>query len=117
MRNKQKGLSLISTIIVVGILAFCVFIGLRAAPVYGEFYAIKKIMKQVATAHTASSSRDEIRKAVALAMMGGYAANFSPNDIEISKDNGQLLLYTEYERVIPLFGNVSLLFKFDATSR
>ena len=37
-------------------------------------------------------------------------------DLDIRKDNGHIVLAVEYQRKVPIAGNVSLLFDFDASA-
>ena len=117
MKKRQVGLSLISTIIVAAMLGFIAFIGLRAIPVYNEYFSVKKLMKQVVSKADSSDTPQQLRSSFDLLSSAGYNYDIHGKDIEISKEGGKPLLYYSYERVIPLFGNVSLLFKFDVNSR
>lgn len=117
MRKHQIGLSLISTIIVAGMLGFIAFVGLRTVPVYNEYYTVKKMMKRVVSQEGASAAPEQLRKAFDLSAIASYNFDIHGKDIEVSKEGGKPLLYYSYERVIPLFGNVSLLFKFNVDSR
>jgi hypothetical protein len=40
-----------------------------------------------------------------------------PGDLEVSREDGQLVIEVEYQVTIPMFSNISLLVDFKASSR
>lgn len=116
MRNKQSGLSLIGTLIVGAILAFLFVLGFRCVPVVNEYFSVKKIMNQIVDSGFGPDVPPaQIRSEFNNRAAADYVDKVTGNDLVISRQNGNLQLSIAYERTVPIAGNVSLLFEFDAT--
>lgn len=117
MRKKQSGLSLIGTLIVGAILAFLLVLGFRCVPVVNEYFSVKKIMNQIVDSGFGPDvSPTQIRGEFNKRASADYVEKVTGNDLVISRQNGNLVLSIAYERTVPIAGNVSLLFEFDATA-
>jgi len=113
--KKQRGLSLIGFIFLAAIVAFFMFTAFRCVPAWSEYFSLKKVLQQTANefgveaqAPSIRASFDRRRIIDDLPVTGA--------DLDIRKDNGRITLSIVYQRKVPVVGNMSLLFDFDASA-
>jgi hypothetical protein len=112
--SRQQGLTLISTIFVLGGIAVFVLVLLNIVPIYidhskvaGALAALEK------NADAASKSEYEIRDSLAKRFNLNYVYDVTQDDIKISKHGGYLKVAIQYEVVKKLVGNLSVLAEFN----
>ena len=107
MKN-QRGVALSGLLFWGFVIAMVAVLGLKVAPTAIEYFKILKISKSVVTQATETASVAEVK-----ASFGKYAEvehlAFTADQLDISKENGRIVISFEYEKRIPLFYNVSLL--------
>lgn len=117
-RHKQSGLSLIGTLFVGAVLVCVLLVGLKLIPVVTEYIAIKRAINALAagadpmTATVAGLRSDFARRAIV-----DDISSVSGTDLDITKEDGKVVISVEYARKVPLAANVSLLIDFSATSK
>jgi len=113
--KKQRGVA-ISGLLFWGILIGLVAIlAVKASPALIEYYKIKKSV--VATAGNSSGRTvAEIRRIFDNYAIIDHIESVTPADLEISKEGGAVVIEFSYEKRVPLFANVSLLFEFSGSS-
>ncbi len=114
--NKQRGLALSSLIFWCIGIALVALIGMKVVPSVMEYQTILKAIKTIASGSSNQSTVADIRKSYA-----GYASvnnisSVQPNDLEITKEGGVVVLSFSYEKRIPLFANVSLVIDYAGSS-
>lgn len=113
--KKQRGLSLIGLILIGGLLVFVVLLGLKVLPLYIEYYAISRNIKELATSQEARSIR-EIQFGFDNRATVDDITSVQGRDLDINKNGNTFSIAVSYERRVQLFRNVSLLFNFDVSS-
>jgi hypothetical protein len=114
--QRQQGVTLIGFIFmaaltdVVGVIAF------RAVPIYTEFFTVRKILKSINTESSEATPAD-IRKQFDLKASADYVYDIKSRDLDITKENGRVVISVAYSKTVPLAGNVSLLFDFETSNR
>lgn len=116
MRSKQTGVSLSGLIVVFVILIFLALIGFKVGPAVAEFFAAKNMIKTIATENRNASVND-IRKSWEKRTMIEEIKAISANDLEITKDGGEVVISFAYKKEIPLFANLGLYIDFAANSK
>lgn len=111
----QRGFSL-SNLMVWGIIFALVAVGaMKVAPSAIEYYKIQKNIKAVAASVPPDATVSQVKSS-----FSKYAEvdhlKFSADDLEITKDSGQVVISFAYEKKIPLFGNVSLLIDYKGST-
>jgi Tfp pilus assembly protein PilE len=115
--KRQRGISLNSLMIGGVVVALLALLAMRVLPDWIEYGKLVKVVKatagdgalkdasmaQVRAAFTSRAGIDEIHAVTA-------------EDLEITKDGGELIISFAYSRKAPLFGNVSLVFDFEGSS-
>ncbi|MBR0565705.1 DUF4845 domain-containing protein [Azoarcus sp. L1K30] len=113
---RQRGLSLISILIVGAFMAFVLLIGFRTVPAINEYLTIKRVVKIVADEGDNGSSISEMRRSFDRRGQIDDVSSITGADLEIRKVAGKVVVETSYARKVPVAGNVSLLFDFQASS-
>ncbi len=111
--NSQKGVSMVALIVVLVVLIICAGLGMKVGPPYMEYLQIKKAVTAIVeSGEVRSGSVADVRKAFdRRAQVDGISA-INSQDLDISKDGGDLVITFAYPQKVPLAGNVSLLFDF-----
>ena len=111
----QRGLSLIGFIFIAAIVAFVMFTAFRCVPAWTEYFALKKVLQQVANEFGVDAQPPAIRASYdRRAVIDDLPVR--GKELEIRKDNGRIGLSIAYQRQVPVVGNMSLLFDFDASA-
>jgi hypothetical protein len=118
--HRQKGLTLISFIIVLSMAIFVAFIGMRIGPIYMEYYSVVSAMNGVASERgSANLSPFDIRVKVLNRLYVSYSSdNVKERNIKIKRSsrNGTQLQIA-YEVRKPVIGNLDVVAKFDRSVR
>ena len=111
----QRGVAL-SGLIFWGIIFFLVSVlGMKVLPSIIEYYKIQKDTKVVAAQAAPEATVADIRNAFNKFADIDYL-EFKGNQLDISKDNGKVVIEFAYEKRIPLFMNVSLLIDYKGST-
>ena len=113
-RRRQHGLSLIGLILVSGVLVFIALLAMKVAPAYVEYFTIVKNIKAIAAqgGSTVKEIQANFDKRAAIDDMNAIRGR----DLDVEKNGDQWIVTASYQKKVPLFTNVSLLFDFEATS-
>ena len=115
-RNGQRGLSLVGLLIVGAFLAFVLLIGFRSVPAINEYFAVKRIVNIIADEGNNGASMTEMRRSFERRGQIDDVVTITGKDLEIYKQGGNVVVSVQYDRKVPVAGNVSLLFDFYASS-
>jgi hypothetical protein len=114
--QRQRGITLIGFIFMAAIVAALGIVVFRAVPIYNEFFTVQKILRSINTDSNEVTPLD-IRNQFSLKAAADYVYDITPRDLEITKENGRIVVSIVYTRTVPLVANVSLLFDFEASNR
>lgn len=117
MKNKQSGVSLSGLLVSAVLLAMVALLGMKVVPSVIEYFNIVKAVKKVSGGDTSQSSVAEVRKAFERQATIDDFKSVKGQDLDISKDGGQLVISFAYEQRIPLFSGVSLLIEFEGSNQ
>ena len=116
MRRKQLGVSLSGLLAAAVVLIVVATIGMKLAPSYIEFFAIKKAVNALAQESKGGASVAEIRKSFDARSMIDAIDSVKASDLEISKDGGVVVVSAAYRKEIPLVANIGVYIDFRASS-
>ncbi|OAI11967.1 MULTISPECIES: DUF4845 domain-containing protein [Methylomonas] len=109
----QRGLTFISIVFILGLIAFFTLLVLKIAPIYINHSRVMNALKAVeATTDIASKSKAEIKSSLEKRFDLNYVEYVKPEDIKIVAQPGYVSVEIDYERVEPIFGNLSVLVEF-----
>ena len=110
----QAGVSLTGFIFFLTIAALIAVVGMKVVPTAVEYLAIKKA---IVSAKSAGSSAREIQAAFDRQSSVGYIDSVAGKDLEVTRNSdGGFEVSVAYEKKIALFGPVSLLIDYEATT-
>lgn len=110
--RKQQGMSFWGTLVVLAALLFIGTFAMKSMPAYLEFNAIRTAIKSIAKDSSGELNKKEVADA-----FDRQATIDNINSItgrELRVEGGAIV--AEYQKVIPLFGNMSILLDFNATT-
>ena len=116
MKSKQSGVTLIGFLMIMAVVGFFAYIGMKLLPSYSEYMGVVKAMNQIASEGTGGKTLDDIRRELFFKMNFQYVddATIKPADITIQRDSGGTsLLNVNYDKQIPFMYNIDFLLHFD----
>jgi len=117
MKRRQAGVSLSGLLVAAVVLAVAALLGMKVTPEVIEYYQIVKAVKKVAQDPSSSSSVTEARAAFDRQAAIDNISAISGQDLDVTKEGDRVVIAFDYERRVPLFGNVSLLLEFQGSSQ
>lgn len=117
MKNGQKGITFLSFIIVLAVIGFFLFIGMRLFPVYVTYYGAAKDIKALSQEPGASTrSIEDIRNELERRFNISYVEGLDLNkDIKLVNSPNGKQLQLKYEMRRPLIYNLDYVAMFDQT--
>ena len=111
----QRGVALSGLIFWGFVFAMVAILGMKVAPTAIEYYKILKDSKAVVGQVQETASVAEVKAA-----FNKFAEidhlDFKADQLDVSKENGKIVISFEYEKRIPLFWNVSLVIDYKGST-
>jgi len=112
--KRQQGLTLISLIFILGLIGFFVLLTLKIVPIYMDHGKVKSALTALKeTPNVQTLSESEIRASLAKRFNINYVYDVTPDDIKIVRHGDYLKVDIEYETVVKIAGNLSILAEFN----
>ena len=110
-------MSLIGMAIGAVVLGALLLVFLKVVPVVSEYMGIRRSISTVAAAADPQTATvAELRTAFSKRARVDDITSVSSTDLDITKEDGKIVISVAYSRKVPLVANVSLLIDFSATS-
>lgn len=115
MKRSQQGITLISFILILALVGFFGFIGMRLFPVYSEYYsAVNDIKAVTQTAGVEKESMEKIRDHLYRRFQISYVESIDlQKHVKMFKDQDGKILHLQYEVRRPMMYNLDFVAKFD----
>jgi hypothetical protein len=114
MRSRQRGATFIGMVVIIGIIGFALYAGIRLVPVYFEYMAIVRALEQTAKEYAdGQTSPQELRNSLDKRWTVDDIHSIQPQEIEIKKAGSGFTMRAWYRAEAPFVGNVSLVADFD----
>ena len=113
MKTKQRGISFIGVLFVVGVLAFVGVIGAQALPTVLEFQAITKAASKAKDGSTVPEVRAIFDKAAQI----DDIKSITGRDLEVTKEGDKIVVAFAYSKEIHIAGPAFLLLKYAGRSK
>jgi len=114
--KSQRGLTMISIIFILGLIAFFTLLILKIGPIYMDHGKVVNALEALKkTPDVENKSTREIRSILNKRFNMNYVDDIQKDDIIITNKLGYLRVEIAYERVEPIVGNLSVLVDFDNT--
>lgn len=116
-KNKQRGIGTMGLVLVIAGALFAVILAMKLIPAYMHSAQIEHIFKAVVNdSEMQNATVKDVRASYAKRAMMDYITDITAEDIEVSKEGGQLSLSASYVVKIPVAGNISLVLEFNPSS-
>jgi len=116
--NKQRGFSLSSVLTAMIGLALIGLVAAKLAPVYLDYFAIKKVLATMATSGDLKNmSSKDLRTSFTRRASIDNIRSITSEDLQISKGvDGTSIIAAEYSVKTPLAANISLIIDFSVST-
>lgn len=112
--SKQQGMTLISLILLLGVIGFFAMLVLKIGPIYLEHTKVKAALAEIEQIKDLESkSEAEIRSTLNKRLYMNYVERVKSEHIKIAKRGGYMKLEVVYDVVEKIFGNLSVLVQFN----
>jgi len=117
MRTKQLGVSLLGLLMASVVIIAVLLVGMKLAPSYIEFFAIKKAVNAIASEKGGGASVAEIRKSFDQHATIDDITTIKGSDLEVTKEGGATVIRAAYRKEVPLVANVGIYIDFVAEGK
>ncbi|MFP7723758.1 DUF4845 domain-containing protein [Lysobacter sp. A3-1-A15] len=115
MKRTQRGMTLISFIIVLAVVGVFVYMGMKLIPMYSEYYAVKRALASLkADPGAANASPALVRDLFFRKLYVSYADNVKREHLKVERRDAGYQLTVDYEIRKPLIYNLDIVGKFHA---
>lgn len=116
MKRKQSGMTLTSFVVVLAVVGFAAYIGMKLFPMYQEYYAVRSAMKGIA-AEPGGGDMDpsRLQDMFFKRMDINYSESVKRENIKFERVEGGWRMKVDYEVRRELVGNLDVVGKFNAT--
>ena len=116
MKRKQSGLSLVGFLVVLAVVGFAAYVGMKLFPMYQEYYSVQSAMKGLANEPgVADMDPAKIQDLFFRRLYINYSENVKPQNVKFERTEGGWKMRVNYEVRRPLVGNLDVVGKFDKT--
>lgn len=115
MRSRQRGATFLGMVVIIAILGFALYAGIRLTPMYLEYMAVARALEQTAKENSGATSPQTLRNALDRRWTIETIDSIQPKDIEIKKAGSGFTMRAWYRAERPFISNVSLVADFDKT--
>lgn len=120
MKRTQRGMTLLSFVIVLAVVGFAAYIGMKLFPMYSEYYSVKQALKGL-QAEPGIANRDpaKIKDLFFRRLYISYSENVKPENVKLQRSqNGPGWdMEVNYEVRKELVGNLDVVGKFHANEK
>jgi hypothetical protein len=115
MRSRQRGATFLGMVVIIAILGFALYAGIRLTPIYLEYMAVARALEQTAKEESGATSPQTLRNSLDRRWTIETINSIQPKDIEIKKAGSGFTMRAWYRAEAPFISNVSLVADFDKT--
>ncbi|MGZ4954751.1 MAG: DUF4845 domain-containing protein [Methylobacter sp.] len=111
--KRQQGLTLISLVFVLGLIGFFILLTLKIVPIYLDHGKVKSALAALKESpDIQTKSEAEIRESLAKRFSINYVYDVTQDEIKVIRHGDYLKVDIEYETVVKLVSNLSVLAEF-----
>jgi len=112
MKHKQSGMTLTSFLMVLAVVGFALYIGMKLFPMYQEFYSVKMSMKSIAAESTRDTDPSRATELFFKRMDMNYSESVKRDNIKFERIDGGWRMNVDYEVRRSLIGNLDIVGNF-----
>ena len=115
--HRQHGMTMMSWLIVLGILVFFILIGIKMVPTYLENYSIRQVLKNMENdREVRKMTPPELKKSFMKRLKINSVYDFDRDAIKIKKEKEGTSFTVTYEVRKPVAGNVAIVMSFSESA-
>lgn len=112
-KNKQQGMTAIAIVLLLSVLAFFVYLGLRLFPVYMEGFKVDTAISTIVNeSATSEMSVVEIKKSILRRLDIDDVDSVKSENIIVEKQGGNIKITVEYDRYAPITDSMDVVVYF-----
>ncbi len=116
MKRKQSGMTLTSFVVVLAVVGFGLYIGMKLFPMYQEYYSVRTAMKGLANEPgSANMDPSKLQDLFFRRLYINYSENVKKEDVKFERVEGGWRMKVNYEVRRELIGNLDIVGKFDTS--
>lgn len=114
MLKYQRGVTVIGWILLMIPVGLIAYVLIRVTPIYINYLHVAKAMEQLASESKGETVNPlDVHQSLEKRFDIEYVSNPAAKDIDVHRDGDHWVAVADYEEVVPLFGNASLLLQFN----
>ncbi len=114
--NKQRGMTLTSFLVVLIVVAFALYVGMKLLPMYQEYYSVRTALKGLANEPgSADMDPTKVQDLFFRRMDINYSDHVKPENVKFERIDGGWRMKVAYEVRRELIGNLDVVGKFDTS--
>jgi len=120
MKRTQRGMTLLSFVIVLGVVGFAAYIGMKLFPMYSEYYSVKQALRGLqAEPGIANTDPGRIKNLFFRRLNISYSDNVKPENVKLERSQNGVGwdMTVDYEVRKGLVGNLDVVGKFHADGK
>ena len=116
LNRKQGGMTLMSFLVVLAVVGFAAYIGMKLFPMYQEYYSVRSAAKGLASEPGVGDMEpSKIQDLFFRRLYINYSENVKPSNVKIERIDGGWNMKVNYEVRRPLVGNLDVVGVFDVS--
>jgi hypothetical protein len=120
MKRTQRGMTLLSFVIVLAVVGFFAYVGMKLFPMYSEYYSVKQALKGLQQEPgIANQDPAKIKDLFFRRLYISYSDNVKPENVKLQRSESGVgwNMDVNYEVRKPLVGNLDVVGKFTASEK
>jgi predicted lipid carrier protein YhbT len=114
MFRRQRGATFLGMLIIVAILGFALYAGIRLTPIYLEYMAVARALEQTAKEHSGNQPTQQgLRSSLDRRWVIEDIKSISWRNVEIKRSPNGFLVRAAYRAEAPFIANVKIVVDFD----
>ncbi|MGE0371458.1 MAG: DUF4845 domain-containing protein [Gammaproteobacteria bacterium] len=111
--KQQEGMTFLSLLIVLAVVGFFAYIGIKLTPVYLQHFSVTSSLQSLAEEESQGLAVGELRSRLLKRLEINSVTNVTEDDIKVRSEANSKTVTVQYEVQEPFYGNVSLLISFE----
>ena len=114
LKRTQRGMTLISFILVLGVVGVFVYMGMKLIPMYSEYYSVKQALAGLASEPGITENDPaKIKDLFFRRLYISYSENVKPENVKIVRKDAGYEMTVDYEVRRTLISNIDVVGKFN----
>jgi hypothetical protein len=115
-RAGQRGITLFGLLFYAVVIGFVGYVLVRTLPTVNEYFTIKRAVNKIAASNPPTVP--EVRQAFDRQREIEYSiSSIAGRDLVVTKENDRVVITFAYDKVVPVWGPVNLLIKYEGRSK